>query len=374
MNYRPALSLPGCLRPLGRTLQDPGTGVLYCDWTLSGVELWFRGRTLLAELTALPGAEQDRSPLTGCVTDRPTWPWCAVVLDDDEQPSRVFEVGRERETQLLFHSEQEELHRVRLVKRTENAKGYLGLAGLWADGEILPLPPQPQKKQIVFIGDSITCGFGNSTEDRDRLFFAADEDGWMSHGAITARLLDMEPTVISSSGICLTAYTGWPHPYAMDALYDYTDRMREDRLGRTKLTAWDFAAHPVDYVVLNLGTNDVNGMALEGEDGPRHQARAYRTFLEHLRAVHPEAYLICALGSMDYYLYSDIQAVVAAYIRDTGDERVAAFRYPKMNIADPVGACGHPHIVTHQKMARALADFITALERKTGPAVKGETK
>ena len=362
MKYQTIASLGERLHPLGRTLPGPQTDILYCDWTLSGVELWFRGSTLLADLCALPGAEMDRSPLTGQITERPTWPWCAVILDEEEIPAATFAVEGESCTRLLFHTDGEETHRLRLVKRTENGKGYLGVRGFWTDGEILPPPDRPAPKQIVFIGDSITCGFGNTTEEKDRLFFSPDEDGWQSHGAVAARMLGMEPTLVSSSGICVTTYRGWPHPYAMDGLYDYTDRMLEDKLGRTELTRWDFAAHPADYVVLNLGTNDANGLALEGAEGPAHHARAYRAFLEHLRAVHPGAHILCALGSMDYYLYTDLQRIVAEYRRDTGDHRVECFRYPKMDIADPVGACGHPHVSTHRKMARALADRITALE------------
>lgn len=364
MEYHAITALGDRVLPLGRTLPDPETGILYCDWTLSGVELWFRGTTLLADLTALPGAEQDRNPLTGLLAQRPTWPWCAVVLDEEEEPAAVLEVDGAQCTRLLVHWDAPQTHRVRLVKRTENGKGYLGVRGFWAEGEILPPPARPPRKQIVFIGDSITCGFGNTTEERDRLFFAPDEDGWQAHGAVAARMLGMEPTLVSSSGICVTAYNGWLHPYAMDGLYDYTDRMLEERLGRPTLTRWDFAAHPADYVVLNLGTNDVNGLALEGAEGPAHHARAYRAFLAHLRAVHPDAYLLCTLGSMDYYLYTDILAIVEGYRRDTGDSRVGCFRYPKMDIADPIGACGHPHAITHCKMARALADHIAALEAR----------
>lgn len=365
MQYQSIRALRDLIKPLGRTLPSPDGTLLYCNWTLSGVELRFRGRTLLADLGAMPGAEQDRNPITGALAERPTWPWCAVILDGAEEPARVFEVSSDRETCLLFHSDDEETHCIRLIKRTENGKGFLGIRGFWLDGALLPLPETAPQKQIVFIGDSITCGFGNATEERDRLFFAQDEDGWMSHGAITARLLHMEPTILSSSGIALTTYKGWPHPYAMDRLYDYTDRMVEDRLGQAQPTPWDFAAHPADYVVLNLGTNDVNAMALEGPEGVDHHARAYRNFLHHLRQLHPQAQLICALGSMDYYLYSDIEKIVAAYCRDAGDGAVHCFRYPKMDIADPVGACGHPHVKTHEKMARAMAAFITGLEHTT---------
>lgn len=365
MQYVSIRALRDTIKPLGRTLWSADGTVLYCDWTASGVELWFRGTTLLADLTAMPGAEMDRNPFTGALAERPTWPWCAVVVDDQEAPVRVFEVPGPSEACLMVHWEAEALHRIRLIKRTENGKGYLGIRGFWLDGQVMPPPAAAPRKQIVFIGDSITCGFGNSTEEKDRLFFSADEDGWMSHGAITARLLGMDPTIVSSSGIAVTPFTGWPHPYAMDQLYDYADRMLEDKLGAETLTPWDFAAHPADYVVLNLGTNDVNAMALEGPEGAAHHARAYRNFLHHLRQVHPQAQLICALGSMDYYLYSDIMAIVADYCRDAGDGAVHCFRYPKMDIADPVGACGHPHVKTHEKMARAMAAFITGLEHTT---------
>lgn len=134
MNYLTIEALQDRLKPLGRTLPDPQSGVLYCNWTLSGVEILFRGRTLAADLCALPGAEADRSPLTGQITERPTWPWCAVILDEDETPARTFAVEGETCTQLLFHSGEEELHRIRLIKRTENGKGYLGVRGFWLDG------------------------------------------------------------------------------------------------------------------------------------------------------------------------------------------------------------------------------------------------
>lgn len=62
MNYLTIDELQDCLKPMGRTLTDPQSGVLYFDWTLSGVEILFRGCTLMADLCALPGTEADRSP------------------------------------------------------------------------------------------------------------------------------------------------------------------------------------------------------------------------------------------------------------------------------------------------------------------------
>ena len=65
---------------------------------------------------------------------------------------------------------------------------------------------------------------------------------------------------------------------------------------------------------------------------------------------------------MDYYLFPEIQAAVSAYQTETGDTRISCFRYPKMFFLDPIGACGHPHVVTHEKMADAMASYIAQLE------------
>lgn len=174
MKYQKIPSLSGCIRPLGRTLPDREEGILWCDWSLAGVEVCFHGSTLLAEFCALPGEETERDPRTGQPSRRPTWPWCTVVVDDRDVPSAVFEVQGEHCVRLVFHGQTPGPHRIRLVKRTENGKGFLGLRGFWTEGELLPVPAHCGKKQIVFIGDSITCGFGNSTTDQSRPFFSAE--------------------------------------------------------------------------------------------------------------------------------------------------------------------------------------------------------
>lgn len=352
------------VRPMGRTLYKPESGTLFFNWTASGLEFRFKGTCLTAEFSAMPGAETDIDPLTGQSSERPTWPRAAVILDGRELPSRSLDLDRPESAQLIFRSREEENHIIRIVKLTENGKTYAGLKGFWANGEISPAEDRYRKK-IEFIGDSITCGFGNDTTDKNRGFYPAEENGWLSHGAIAARLLNMDFSIISSSGICLTDYPGWPHPYAMNGLYPYTDRMLEDKLGIKDYTLWGFEANRADYVILNLGTNDANAIDLMGQGGPELHRRDYAAFIKTLRQLHGrEAHIICALGSMDYYLYSDIQAIVNGYRIETGDMRIHCFRYPKMSISDPAGAGGHPHISSHRKMAEALADYISALDRQ----------
>ncbi len=237
------------------------------------------------------------------------------------------------------------------------------LCGISAQGQFLK-PVLSARKRIEFIGDSITCGFGNETKDRNRAFFSDEENGWLSHAAIAARRLGMDWSQVSISGICLTPWEALPLPYAMNELYEYTDRVLEDRLEKQEYQRWDFEKHRTDYVVVNLGTNDTTAIMAqrdyEAAEDQFHQA--YLSFLQTLRALHgPDATIICALGSMDYYLYHRLTKIVEEYKKSLCDEKVICFRYPRISVFDPLGACGHPHTVTHEKMADALVRFINAL-------------
>lgn len=353
---------------IGRTLYCEEDGILYFNWTCSGIELIFRGTCLMVSLHAAAGEETVANAQTGQPENYLTWPYAAVFLDDCEQPDSSFCVEKEQKTCLLFQSELPELHRIRLVKLTENGKTGLGAESFYMDGEILPAVKDLKKPLIEFIGDSITCGFGNTTKEKDRLFFSEDENGWLSYGAIAARRLDMNWSIISSSGICVTKYPNWPHAYEMNGLYDYTDRIQEDRQRKDTYQEWDFSSHPAAYIVLNLGTNDANAMFLSGDSEAAEQkfCRDYLAFLKHLRHKNgTETQIICALGSIDYYLYHHITEIVKEYQAITGDSRISCLQYPKIYFRDPVGACGHPYVATHEKMAEALVLHIRKLSQQS---------
>lgn len=350
---------------LGRTYQDAETGILHFNWTCSGLELTFRGTCLIASLYAQSGVEMERDAVSGDMEERTIWPWVSVFLDEEDVPCRRFEISRSKDTQLIFQSETEETHRIRIVKITENLKTGLGVDSFFMEGEILPQENRSDRRKIEFIGDSITCGFGNETKEKDRLFYSDEENGWLSHAAIAARKLDMDWNMLCVSGICLGKRDLIPLPYAMNELYPYTDRILEDRLGRKKYQVWDFISEPSDYVVLNLGTNDATGIigAADPEQEEKKFHEEYYEFLKMLRQHNGvNTKIICALGSMDYYLYHHITEIVTEYRNDTGDDKITCFRYPKIDFMDPLGACAHPYVITHEKMADALIKYIKNLE------------
>ena len=180
---------------------------------------------------------------------------------------------------------------------------------------------------------------------------------------MAARKLGFEWSCVSVSGITAVRHAGWPGEYAMAELYDYTDRVYQTKLGMEP-ERWDFAHNHNDYVVVNLGTNDCFGILFCEEEGELERfPDAYLAFLKDIRAVNgPDTQIICALGTMNYYLYHDIAQAVEKFRQETGDTRVHLLRLRPIHPFDGLGADGHPSLDTHKKMADELAAFLQTLE------------
>lgn len=346
----------------GRTFVEPKEDILFFNWSCSTVEFLFSGTHLNVSFRADCGYEFEGLPTDPNSPKRPTWPWVAVFLDDMPMPIRKFEVASPNETWLLYQSRKPETHRIRLTKLTENSKTFLGIAAFTAEGEFLPLEKKPARRMEI-VGDSITCGYGNLVKEPTRHFFSSDEDAWQSYGALAARQLGFEWSCVSISGITAVRHPGWPGDYAMEELYGYTDRVCQTKLGMEP-ERWDFAKNHNDYVVVNLGTNDCFGILFSEAEGELERfTDAYLAFLREIRAANgPETRIVCALGTMNYYLYHDIVRAVEKFRRETGDSRVWTLRLRPIHPLDGLGADGHPALETHKKMADELAAFLKTLD------------
>ena len=348
----------------GRTVYDEEKQALFFNWTCAGFTVRFRGSVLRARLAALGDeapAFPDMPPLP------PVYPYFGVVPDGAEAPERCQVLTEPDEWVTLFEGA-DGAHSVRLVKLSEASRGKLGLLELETDGELLPAPAE-QKKHIEIVGDSITCGLGNRTTNGGFNVAPDEEDGWMSYGALAARELGCEWSIVAESGIEVSRpEKPFFEKHGMDEIYALTDELYDSRRGAAP-QKWDFAAHPSDVVVLNLGTNDGNtirfypqlGQSID--DVPRLEARfqdRYRRFLADMRALNgPDTLIVCALGTMDYALWDRIAAAVAQYKAETGDEKVILFKFVGINgMTEGIGAGGHPSVKTHVRMGRELASLL----------------
>lgn len=355
------------LRWAGRTLYDDARGALFFNWTCAGFTLRFRGTRL--EMDALAFAE--RYPGEG-----DNLPWLSVFLDGETEPARKFYLPEGESTVMLFESSAEEEHTLRVVKLSEGSKGRAGLRMLRLDGEPLPLPPENKRRRIEFVGDSITCGFGDEMAPEETVFSSERENGLLSYGAVASALLDAEYHCVCVSGIPLCwardedyrIVLPWAPDFetsvrTMEEYYEFADRYHEEAEGKTGgFTRWEFTRFVPDAVVINLGTNDAFRIRVSGNDpseAEHFQAR-YAAFLERVRALNGKnAWIVCTLGSMDYFLYDNIEKAAETYRGKTGDARVCCMKFGAIDPwGEGLGGLEHPNWKTQTRMGRELAAFL----------------
>ena len=354
------------LVPHGRTWIDTFNNQYCFNWSASGVEFTFTGTCLSALFCADNGSELEGAPPYNENTPkRDTWPIIAVFLDNMPQPVRTFQVSGPHESWLLYRSDDVQTHRFRLMKLTENVKGFLGIREFYVEGGF-EQTSVPIRKNLEIVGDSITCGYGNESLDPARGFYSDEENVWMAYSMRTGIALNLNTSLISISGITAIHHEGWPAEYVMEDIYAYTDMPGQIKSGHyTKSTCdhWDFKAHPNDVVVINLGTNDAFASLFSPDpDDEKNFAGKYLDFLRMVRGCNgPETIIVCALGSMNYYLYDRILEAVTQYCKETKDPNVYTFKFRAMHPMDGIGASGHPSMKTHQKMAAELTEFLKPL-------------
>ena len=197
------------------------------------------------------------------------------------------------------------------------------------------------------------------------VFRTIEENGWTSYAALAARELGYEFSMISESGISSARPEHPMFPmHAMEDIYAYTDELYDKKYGREP-EKWDFVKNHNDIVVINLGTNDSNPIRFyrdfnEIEAMEKWFHVRYKEFVKQVRELNgPDTYIMCGLGSMDYYLYHHIKEVVNEIKQETGDENICSFEFIPINVMfEGYGAMGHPSAKTHARMGKELANYV----------------
>lgn len=247
-------------------------------------------------------------------------------------------------------------HDIRIDKISEVQHGTSGLPTfvLPAGGEALA-PPPPRSRQVEFVGDSDSVGYGNLSTTRDCL--GADvfllTDTQESFGPRVARHFDADYQLIAASGVRLTRdETAGDPDWTMLKLYPravFRDPSRFD---------------PGDWspglVVLALGSND---FASPGPADQRDSPEAFRqefearylAFLHDIRAAHPEAFLLFVAWEEYGPDYLAAHEAVLEALRARGESRADLIVLPEM---EKTGCHWHPSLQDHRDVAQAIVDYI----------------
>lgn len=250
-------------------------------------------------------------------------------------------------------------HTLELYREIEGSYGTSQFLGV-SEGTLLS-PPPPPARRIEFIGDSITAGYGNLGNEPHPNYgnpspctFTFDtQSAYMSYGAVAARALGAEPSLVAASGWGVYRSRTSDMDEVLPKIYANT-------LGPRSTPAWDFRVK-ANAVVINLGTNDF---------APGDPGNAYTTalgvFADTVREKNPAAWIFVAVGSM----YSTQQhAKALAYAQSVATARggdankITAVDLGSQDALQGTGCDWHPSAAEDQRMADAL---VPVMKQKLG--------
>lgn len=248
-------------------------------------------------------------------------------------------------------------HSVRVDVVSESQAAPTVFGGFFASRDTRPLPFPDRARQIAFIGDSHTVGYGNISAKREctEAEVWATTDTSLGVPAVTARRYgaDYQVDAISGRGI-VRNYNGMPGDTVPEA-YPYT---LFDKATRNADTGW----HP-QLIVIALGTNDFTTPLRPGEPWATRDAlhaayeARYVAFVKQLRARDPAAHVLLWATDMANGEIAAEVAKVTAMLKASGERNVAFV--PVTGLAFS-GCHAHPSTIDDGRIATALSGYIDA--------------
>lgn len=307
------------LKLLGRA-QTLGK-VVTCDHTASGFEASLRAEGSVT-LQVFPTADT----------------YFTVFVDGQRLNERLFAKGNKQTSLTLAEFDGLGEHSIRVLKQTESQLSLCLLQTLSFAGEFLDAPLN-RELYIEFIGDSITCGYGNlcstSTADAGS---AQYQDGTRAYAFLTAEGLNADLSAVSCSGIGIAkGFT----TMNLDSFWGASSYFRSAEQTYT-------VTRTPDLVVINCGTND-HGL---GGDTAAFESGAQAMIALVRQKYGKNVPIVWAVNMM----YDGYQGHVRNVITALGGE--SAGLYVCTLNQNNEGGNGHPSAAAHQTAANALIAFI----------------
>lgn len=321
---------------LGRTYTD-GDGTVWLSHSASAVEFTFTGTkasvTVCEDIVYGAGSE----------------PRFAIYVNDERVEDVLLQ---EKEKTIDFYSaDSAKETKVKIIKLSEAANSIFGVKSVSANTTDL-IPTAKKELKIEFIGDSITCGYGVDDEVKENHFSTATEDATRAYAYKTAMNLDADYSLVSFSGHgIISGYSGDGKIQDQQVVSKFYEKVARNYSG-SKIVEndWDFSRFAPDVVVINLGTND-NSYVKKDKAKEEEYKKGYIAFLKQIREKNPDAYILCALGTMGNELFYPMKHAVDEYKTETGDEKVDSLALPTQSAADGYAADWHPTEKSHTKAA-----------------------
>ncbi|WP_379963056.1 cellulase family glycosylhydrolase [Epilithonimonas sp. UC225_85] len=252
------------------------------------------------------------------------------------------------------------IHNIKIFKATEAAMGevVVDVSGIQS------IPYQSiVKKKIEFIGDSITCGFGN-----DETGLPCGQGQWfdqhnayLAYGPVVSRMLGTDFLLSSVSGYGM--YRNWNSEQTEESIlpdvYPYL-YLRKDKPEKFEND------YQPDLVSICLGTNDLSEGDGKKERLPFDKDKYTGNYIEFIQKIYKRypntsiALLNSPMvgGDRNKLFVECLQEIKDFFRNDNAHKPIQIFEFPEMK---PKGCGFHPSAEDDKKMAELLLPFYKKL-------------
>ena len=360
------------IRYHGRYYRDEQNEAVWISFTNAGFEVTFKGTTLEGDF------------LTTRADDGKSKPYIAVAIDGDYDPDHAAAVGfssvgryrnstgtqngyAKHEHIVLAHGLSDDVHTVRIYKRSECQNSRLALVKLSSDGEIFPaVQAKELSLKMEVFGDSVTCGYAVESDDFYENFTTRTENGMKTFANYAANLLNSDISSVSAGGYPLyrSIYSEYNHPSAVPQLFS----MAEFEYQTSFDHPWDNDKYIPDVTVIALGAND-GSMLSRYEPGSSEYnnflkkfEESYYSFIDTIYKAYPDTLVVVSdeILEIDEH-FSVIADKVTEHYKEEGKKIVRA-KYEAYNLAKDrmLPGAGHPNAemqeIAGHELARTIAN------------------
>ncbi len=267
--------------------------------------------------------------------------YLTVIVDGVMQEERVFVDAPSTVT--VASGLEAGVHTIRVIRGNSNSSESSAavISDIILNGSLL-MPPARPEKLIEFVGDSITCGYGNLVPNGEP-YSDAVTDPTQAYAYLTAWALAADYSMTSISGMGVAGKIH--HNITMTDVYRYTNYYRD----QTEEYSFERKA---DLVVVNLGTNDETTNTWGGGLDPEVFKAGVKDLLAMIREKNGDCKIIWVHDMMSdgYFRYTS-QVLEELGGEDSGYYSIALTR-------DNNAADGHCSVNGHISSANTLAKYI----------------
>ena len=297
-------------------------------WTNMGIEFQFNGTEVWAEMSSVCVEEKNDEALIG------------IFVDDMATVYQTVVVSGTPKQYVLASELSDRQHTVRISKLTEyrDSEVYIGSVGIKGNDM---KPTCPKDKLILFIGDSITTGYGVMANEPDSPYIVSEEDGSKTYAYILANKLQYDTIFVCRRGIGVLANADGSEMKIREMYQNYSSENVN-----------------ADIVCINIGTNDEKQI-LKNKEKEQRFTEEYIELLKLVRQTNPNAQIVALYGAMTTEFVEKIKMSVEQYRDLTGDEKIYFYKFKNSIYEMENGvASGHPSQTAHTIFADELIEYI----------------